>query len=111
MSTSQNAAVDAALRQLRAEDDDDYDDEKNLDEPAFRLRDLGLTEDDDSRSVAGTEYDGKSTFGDDDQDLEFLDGSKVTEADELVLGLFNSLVNEPNTTDNAGHRNAVCILA
>lgn len=56
------------------DDDDDDDDEDG---------------EDDGRSVAAdTEYEWKSTAGDDDRDLDFLDGSKVTDADELALSLF-----------------------
>lgn len=103
---SQNAAVNAALRTLAAkndsdddsdndddDDDDNGDDANNDDGPSVQFRKLGLV-DDDGRSVAAdTEYDMQSTFGDDDRDLEFLDGSKVTEEDELALSLFNSHAN------------------
>lgn len=46
-------------------------------------------DDDDSRSVADTAREWQSTAGDADQDLEFLDGSKITEEEERALLLFS----------------------
>lgn len=102
---SQKAAVNAALRTLAAkndsdddsdndddgdDDDDDGDDASKGDGPSAQFRKLGLVNDDGRSVAADTEYDMQSTFGDDDRDLEFLDGSKVTEEDELALSLFNT---------------------
>lgn len=78
--SKESRAVDEALRTLAVVDDDSDNDGH---------RDDGDV--DDGRSVAGdTEYDWRSTVGEDERDLEFLDGSKVTEADELALSLFGN---------------------
>lgn len=78
--------VDASLRENAVADSEDDDDG------------IGY----DGRSLADSTVDWQSTIGEEDRDLEFLDGSKVTEADELALSLFNTAKDDKPALDGIG---------
>lgn len=90
------ASVDAVLRSLgkpegrrKSSWGGAKDADANSDEGDEGGDDDDDDDDDDGRSIADTLRDGQSTFGDDERDLDFLDGSKITEEEELALSLFS----------------------
>lgn len=89
---SDKFSTGAMLQSLEVEglDENDSDDE----------------EDSDARSIANTDGDWQSTIGDTKRDLDFLDGSRVTEADELALSLFaGAHGGDSGTTNDDGEQN------
>lgn len=97
------AKIVEQARQQRKEIRDEVDGEKNKpkNDSAIEkvLKGLGEKDavapgsddsDDDGRSMADTEKDWHSTVGDDERDMDFLDGSKITEEEEIALALFSN---------------------
>ena len=91
-----NAAVVQALHAIG----EDEDNRVNLVESSDD--DDNDSENDDTRSLAHTEVGPMSNFGDEeDQDLDFLDGTKITEEEELALSMFGNAKEENDANKDA----------
>lgn len=87
-----NLALDARLRGVGEKDKVQAGDYEDSDSEA----------DDDGKSYVGTEI-GIDDNDVDEQELQFLDASKITEEEEMALSLFSKMANQADSKDGNGN--------